>query len=215
MVNICRKMDTDIVVTITDMNQPRGRAIGNALEIRECIAFLNGDAPEDLEIVTLSLAAQMIRLAGKAKTLNRAMQMAYEAVSSGQALRRFQEIIQAQGGDIRIMSRPEVLPTAGNIFSFRAKEAGYIVRADAKLLGTASNTLGAGRTRVDDKIDPAVGIYLHKKIGDRVAQGDVLCDIHWNDKERLKSALPQVESAFKLARKPVKPLPLIHSVLEG
>ena len=215
IVKICRKMRTDIVVLVTDMNQPRGRAVGNALEVRECIEFLNGNAPEDLETVTLTLAAHMIRLAGKAKTLKQAMQMAYESVSKGQALKTFREIIRAQHGDARVLDNPDLLPRAGNISSIQAKESGFIVRADAKLLGTGSNALGAGRLRVDDEVDPSVGLYLHKKIGDRVAPGDVICDIHWNDRDRLSAALPLIQDAFKVGRRPVKPHPLIHAVLEG
>jgi pyrimidine-nucleoside phosphorylase len=215
IVSICRKMQTDIVVLVTDMEQPRGRAVGNAIEVRECIEFLNGNAPEDLETVTLTLAAHMIRLAGKAKSLKQGMKLAYEAVSKGEARKRFGEIIQAQHGDPRVLDNPDLLPKAGNVSSIRAKESGYIVRADAKLLGTGSNALGAGRLRVDDEVDPSVGLYLHKKVGDRVAAGDVICDIHWNDKDRFSAALPLIQDAFSVGRRLVRPSPLIHAVLEG
>src|SRR3989454_6584898 len=184
IVDVCRAMKTKIVVLITDMEQPLGRAIGNALEIRECIEFLNGRTPEDLETVTIALAAQMIRLGGQARSIDHASKLAYEAVSKGEAAKRFRQIIAAQGGDERVMDNLDLLPRAAHTQDFRAKTTGFVVRCDAKSLGLASNTLGAGRNRVEDSIDPAVGIYLDKKLGDRVVKGEVLCRIHWNDERR-------------------------------
>src|SRR5262249_40898559 len=160
-----RKMKTRVVAMITDMEQPLGRAIGNALEIRECIEFLNGDAAEDLETISIALAAQMIRLGGVSKTLDRASRLAYESVSQGRAIHNFREIIRLQHGDPRVVDDPRLLPLAQNVEEFRARSDGLVTRCDAKLLGLASNALGAGRNRLDDVIDPAVGLYLLKKRG--------------------------------------------------
>ena len=215
IVDVCRAMKTKIVVLITDMEQPLGRAIGNALEIRECIEFLNGRTPEDLETVTIALAAHMIRLGGQARSINHASKLAYEAVSRGEAAKRFRQIISAQGGDERVMDNPDLLPRAAQIQDFRAKANGFLVRCDAKLLGLASNTLGAGRNRVEERIDPAVGLYLEKKLSDRVVKGDVLCRIHWNDEHRLASALPLIERAFEVKTSRPKGRPLIHAILKG
>ena len=215
IVDVCRAMKTKIVVLITDMEQPLGRAIGNALEIRECIEFLNGRTPEDLETVTIALAAHMIRLGGQARSINHASKLAYEAVSRGEAARRFRQIISAQGGDERVMDNPDLLPRAAQIQDFRAKANGFLVRCDAKLMGLASNALGAGRNRVEERIDPAVGLYLEKKLGDRVVKGDVLCRIHWNDEHRLASALPLIERAFEVKTSRPKGRPLIHAILKG
>jgi pyrimidine-nucleoside phosphorylase len=215
IVDVCRAMKTKIVVVISDMEQPLGRAIGNALEIRECIDFLNGDAPEDLETITISLAAQMIRLGSRVKSAEQASQFAYEAVSKGKAAERFREIIRAQGGDERVMDNLDLLPKAAHIREFRTNSNGFVTRCDAKLLGLACNALGAGRNRVDDMIDPAVGIYLEKKIGNRVAKRDVLCQIHWNDEKRLRKAMPLIEQAFEIKARPIRSRPLIHAVLEG
>jgi thymidine phosphorylase len=212
---VCRRMKTDVVCLITDMSEPRGRAVGNALEVRECIEFLNGNTAEDLETVTIALAAHMIRLGGKAKTLGQGMKMAYEAVSQGRALDAFKKIVRTQGGDPAIVDHPDRLPQAKSISAIRAKQSGYIVRADARLLGAASSVLGAGRLRVTDKVDPAVGLYLHKKTGDAVRVGEVLCDIHWNEKERYDRAVSLVESAFGVERTFGNKPPLIHAVLEG
>src|SRR5262249_38782902 len=152
-----------------------GRAIGNALEIRECLEFLRGSTPSDLEELSIALSAQMIRLGGRARTLSQARKMAYSAVASGEAAKRFCEMIELQQGDARVIDDPSILPRASHVQPLRATAAGFVSRCDAKLLGLASNALGAGRQRVDDVIDPAVGIYLEKKVGDRVARGETLC----------------------------------------
>ena len=215
IVDVGRLMKTKVVVIITDMEQPLGRAIGNALEIRECIEFLNGNAPEDLETVSLALAARMIRLGGCSKSIQQATRLAYESVSSGDAAGKFREIIQSQGGDPRVMDNPDLLPRAPFVENFRSRSNGFVTRCDARLLGLASNELGAGRNRVDDVIHPAVGLYLERKTGDAVKRGDVLCQIHWNDETRLKNAMPLIESAFEVKARPSLHRPLIHAVLEG
>ncbi len=215
IVDVCRSMKTKIVVVITDMEQPLGRAIGNSIEVRECVEFLNGNAPEDLETVSIALASHMIRLGGGARSVQQASKLAYEAVSKGQAAKRFREIIRAQGGDERIMDNLDLLPRAARVREFRAVRNGFVTRCDAKLLGLACNALGAGRNRVEDVIDPAAGIYLEKKMGQRVRRGDTLCLIHWNDAKRLRSALPLIEQAFEIRARPARSRPLIHAVLEG
>jgi pyrimidine-nucleoside phosphorylase len=215
IIDVGGRLKTKVVAVITDMEQPLGRTIGNALEIRECIDFLNGNAAEDLETISIGLAAHMIRLGGAARTQDRASKMAYEAVSKGHALRRFREIVRLQGGDDRVIDDSSLLPQAGNIQEFRSRSHGFVTRCDAKLLGLASNALGAGRNRMEDTIDPAVGLYLAKKTGDRVKRGDVLCQIHWNDKRRLRDALPLIEQAFEVKSKVGRIRPLIHAVMEG
>jgi pyrimidine-nucleoside phosphorylase len=215
IVDVSRRMKTRIVVLITDMEQPLGRAIGNALEIRECVEFLQGRAPEDLETVSLALAAHMIRLGGRAKSIQQAFRMAYEAVSSGAAADRFRQIIQAQGGDAMVVNRPDLLPKSSFLATFNSPRDGYVSRCDAKLLGLASNALGAGRNRVDDVVHPGVGLYLERKVGDRVHRGDVLCAIHFNEKRRLQHALPLIEQAFEINARRPSPRPLIHAILEG
>src|SRR6058998_39723 len=215
IVGVCRAMKTKIVVLITDMEQPLGRAVGNALEIRECIEFLNGRTPEDLETVTIALAAHMIRLGGQARSLDHAAKLAYEAVSKGEAARRFRQIIRAQGGDERVLDDPDLLPRAAHIEDFRANKSGFVARCDAKRLGLASNALGAGRLRVEDPVDLAVGVYLDKKLGDRVVKGEVLCRIHWNDERRLTGAVPLIEQAYQIENKPPRRRPFIHAVLKA
>jgi pyrimidine-nucleoside phosphorylase len=215
IVEVGQKMKTKVVVLITDMEQPLGRAIGNALEIHECIEFLKGNAPEDLETVSIALAARMIHLGGRAKSTLQATKMAYEAVSSGAAAEKFRQIISAQGGDIRVVDNPDLLPRAAHVKEFRSRSNGFVTRCDARLLGMASNTLGAGRNRVDDIIHPAVGLYLEKKIGDRVSRGETLCRIHWHDEQRLQNAMPLIEEAFEIGAQSSNRRLLIHAILEG
>jgi pyrimidine-nucleoside phosphorylase len=215
IVDVGRKMKTKIVVLITDMEQPLGRAIGNALEIRECIDFLHGRTPEDLEIISLALAAHMIRLGRRARSIQQATAMAYDSVWRGHAAERFRRIIHAQGGDASVMDAPDLLPRTRFVKNFRSKRAGFVARCDAKLLGLAANTLGAGRDRVEDVVHPGVGLYLERKIGDQVKAGEVLCQIHWDDEKRLRSATRLIEEAYDVgSRRPVQ-RPLIHAVLEG
>ncbi len=215
IVKVCRKMKTRIVVLVTDMEQPLGHAIGNALEVREAIDFLNGRSPKDLEDVTLSLAAHMIHLGGKSKTVAQGLKIAQDAVRSGRAAKRFREIIRLQGGYERVMDDPRILASAAHVQRYRAPADGYITRCDAKLLGLASNALGAGRHRMDDTIDPAVGLYLERKVGDKVTKGEPLCQIHWNDDHRMRDALPLIRQAYEIKPRPAKPRPLIHAVLTG
>jgi pyrimidine-nucleoside phosphorylase len=215
IVDVGRRMGTRIVVLITDIEQPLGRAIGNALEIRECIEFLNGKTPDDLETVSIALASYMIRLGGRAKSLPQATRMAYEAVSKGAAAEKFRQIIRSQGGDERILHEPDLLPQTASVAEFRSRSRGFVTRCDAKLLGLAAHALGTGRTRVVDAVHSAVGLYLERKTGDEVKAGEVLCQIHWTDEKRLQSAMPLIENAFEVSARPPKPRPLIHAVLEG
>jgi pyrimidine-nucleoside phosphorylase len=141
--------------------------------------------------------------------------MAYEAVSTGAAAEKFRQIIRSQGGDERVLNNPDLLPSAGFIDEFRSPSHGFVTRCDARLLGLASNALGAGRNRVDDSVDPAVGLYLEKKSGEAVKRGDVLCRIHWNDPERLRNAIGFIDQAFEIRTRPPAHRPLIHAVLEG
>jgi len=209
----CRKLKTKIVVLLTDMDQPLGCAVGNALEVRECVDFLNGTSPTDLQALTLALASHMILMAGKARTIRAAERMAFETVESGAARQRFLDIVKAQGGDIRSIENPDLLPKARNITALKATRTGIVNRADARLIGDACNALGAGRVKMDDTIDPAVGVVLRKKVGDRVTRGEPLCDIHWNDEQRLRSAMPLLKEAFKIGDRAVRRRPLILDVL--
>jgi pyrimidine-nucleoside phosphorylase len=213
LVKTCRRLGTRAVVVLTRMDQPLGHAVGNAIEVRECVDFLNGNAPGDLQTVTYTLAAQMILLAGRTKMVAAAMHLAREAVSSGAAKRKFMDIIAAQGGDVRMIENPALLPKARHMSQLKASASGVVIGVEARLIGNGCNELGAGRVRPEDAIDPAVGVFLHKKVGDRVARGEPLCDIHWNDKDRLHAAMPFFKQAFDIGERPERRKGVIHSIL--
>jgi thymidine phosphorylase len=215
IVDVCRKMKTKSVVVISDMDQPLGRAIGNALEVRECIDCLNGKAPEDLLELCIALSAHMIYLGGRARSVVQGAKMAREALAKGDAAKRFREIIRMQGGRERVMDDAAILPKATHVQAVKSAISGFVARCDAKRMGLASNALGAGRHRVDDAIDPSVGIYLLKKVGDKVARGEALCEVHWNDESRLRDALPLIKEAYEIKSRAAKPRPLIHRVFSG
>jgi pyrimidine-nucleoside phosphorylase len=142
------------------------------------------------------------------------MRMASEAVSSGAARQRLLDIVAAQGGDVRLIENTELLPKASHVTPLAARRSGIVVRADAWRLGTAARALGAGRLKVEDAIDPAAGLVLHKKVGNPVRKGEPLCDLHWNDEGRYREALPHAEAAFEIRDKAVRPRPLIWEVLQ-
>jgi pyrimidine-nucleoside phosphorylase len=209
----CRRLKTKIIVLVTDMDQPLGCAVGNALEVRECVDFFNGPPPPDLLTLTLTLASHMLVMGGKARTLQGAERMALETIQNGSARQRFFDIVEAQGGDSRALKNFDLLPKARSISLLKANRTGVVVRADARLIGEACNALGAGRLRMEDTIDPAVGVYLRKKVGDRVTRGETLCDVHWNDEERFRAAMPQLNEAFRIGDRAARRRPLIFDVL--
>lgn len=180
MVNIGNQVGRRTMAVISDMSQPLGRAIGNALEVQEAIDTLRGEGPEDLTELCLVLGSQMVLLANKASSLEEAKQLLQEAISSGSALEKFKQFITNQGGDASVVEDKERLPQAQFIVEVPAKTAGYVTEIVADELGTAAMWLGAGRATKDSKIDLAVGLMLNKKVGDRVEEGETLVSIHTN-----------------------------------
>jgi pyrimidine-nucleoside phosphorylase/thymidine phosphorylase len=211
----CRRFRTRSVAMLTRMDEPLGRAVGNALEIRECLDFLSGNTEKTLADVTYALAAQMLLLGGRARTERAAENMVREAVLTGAAMQRFREIVAAQRGDLRALDNPKLLAKARHVARLKAPHSGFLVRADARMIGMGCNALGAGRSRMTDVIDPAVGVYLHKKVGDRVVRGEVLCDIHWNDSQRVRAAMRLFKVAFEIAATPVEPRPMVYTIIRN
>lgn len=180
MVNIGNQVGRRTMAVISDMSQPLGRAIGNALEVQEAIDTLRGEGPEDLTALCLTLGSQMVLLANKASSLEEAEQLLQEAISSGRALEKFKQFIINQGGDASVVDDSERLPQAQFIVEVPAKTAGYVTEIVADELGTAAMWLGAGRATKESEIDLAVGLMLNKKVGDRVEEGESLVSIHTN-----------------------------------
>ncbi|MCX8657039.1 pyrimidine-nucleoside phosphorylase [Gilliamella sp. B2894] len=180
MVNIGNQIGRRTMAIISDMSQPLGYAIGNALEVKEAIDTLKGHGPADLTELVLTLGSQMVVLANKAKTLDEAREKLQEVIKNGKAVEKFKTLIEAQGGDNSVVDHPEKLASAPYQIALPALKSGYVSKIIADQIGIAAMQLGAGRATKEDIIDPAVGIMLHKKVGDKVAEGEALLTIHAN-----------------------------------
>lgn len=180
MVRIGNHVGRKTIAIISDMSQPLGFAIGNALEVKEAIETLQGKGPQDLTELVLTLGSQMVILARKAQTAKQARAMLKEAIDSGKAIAKFKEFLQNQGGDASIVDDTTKLPQAKYQIELPALKSGYVSRIIANEIGVASMMLGAGRATKEDTIDLAVGLVLHKKVGDKVTEGESLLTIHSN-----------------------------------
>jgi pyrimidine-nucleoside phosphorylase len=203
MVGIGRRMDKKVVALITDMNQPLGYAIGNALEIMEASQTLQNAGPADLTKLSLELAARMIHLGKKAATLEEARRLAEHHLVDGSAYRKFKAVVAAQGGNPQALDKFELLPNATGMREIASPRAGYVSSINAEDIGVASNMIGAGRDKKEDAIDPAVGIILEVKTGEKVDAGSVLCRLYYTKEDRVDEAADMVEDAFRIsAQKP-------------
>src|SRR4051812_15847805 len=194
---------------ITDMDAPLGRAVGNAVEVIECIESMRGQGPADLMEVTMALTVPMLVLGRVAKTPADARQLAQKAIDSGAALEKFRRIVEVQGGDPRVVDDVSRLPLVKQRHLVQATRSGYIARMDAELIGRASVALGAGRDRVEDAVDPGVGIIVNAKPGMKVSAGETVLDVIYRDKTRLDVALDLIKRAIVIDDRPPVPRPLI------
>ncbi|EME7478052.1 pyrimidine-nucleoside phosphorylase [Staphylococcus pseudintermedius] len=211
MVKIGNQVGRQTMAIISDMSQPLGRAIGNALELQEAIDTLKGEGPEDLTELVLTLGSQMVVLAQKAKDLDEARGMLQEVIDNGKALEKFKTFLSNQGGDASIVDEPSKLPTAQYQFELPAKRSGVVSEMIANEIGIASMMLGAGRQTKEDVIDLAVGLVLNKKVGDRVEEGESLLTIYANseDVEQVKQKLYDNITISDHAEQPQ----LIHTII--
>jgi len=199
MVGIGRRMDKKVQALITDMNQPLGYAVGNALEVMEVSQTLHNEGPEDLRRLSLELAARMIFLGKITKTLDEARQLAEQKLSDGSAYQKFREVVEAQGGNPQALEKFELLPNATGMREITTSRAGYVSAINAEDIGRASTMMGAGRNTKDDAIDPAVGVILEVKSGEKVDSGAVLCRLYYTDEATLEEAAGMVEDAFRIS----------------
>ena len=214
MVETGERMGKQVVALITDMDQPLGNMIGNALEVIEVMEVLRGGGPADLRELCLELAGWMLRLGGAAKTIAEAKQQSAQLISSGKALEKFRQMVELQGGDPRSLDDAKKLPRARHTRAVTTSKAGYVASMQCEQIGTACVILGGGRERKEDSVDPAVGIVLHKKVGDRVAAGEPLATIHYNSDARAESAEQLLAESFKISEAdPTSKRPLVHSVI--
>jgi pyrimidine-nucleoside phosphorylase len=186
---------------LTDMNTPIGYTIGNALETTEALEILHGEGPDDLRELTYELAAEMLRAAGVVKTKFQALRRIGQEVADGAALEKMREIVEAQGGDPRIVDAPDQLAVARHHATITAATDGYLTDLEPLELGYASMGLGAGRSRAEDAVDPGAGIRLHVQLGDRVRKGDALATLYTSERARLRVGTDRVTAAFRIGKR--------------
>lgn len=212
LVAIGKQNDVPCVAFLTDMNQPLGYAIGNALEIKESIDVLKGEGPEDVTELTLVLGAEMLILAGIAKDTATAREILEAKIADGSALQAFKQLIIDQGGDPSVVDDPTKLPQALSTLDITAKEAGYVSAMQTNELGLASMKIGGGRAKKEDLVDPAVGIMLHKKIGDKIAVGEPLATLYLNAPAP-QEVQDQVLNSFTISAEAPELPELIHEIV--
>jgi pyrimidine-nucleoside phosphorylase len=215
MVAIGRHAKRRVVALLSDMNQPLGHAVGNALEVREAIDTLHGGGPADFREHCLEVAAHLLVLAKHARTTRAARTELVAALDGGQAWEKFRQLVEAQGGDLAVIDQPERLPAASLTETMPAPRAGYLRRVDAREIGLSAVDLGAGRATKADEIDHAVGLVIYHKVGERVKKGEPLFTVHANAADRLQAARTRVLAAHVFSAQPVKPLPLFYRTLKS
>ena len=216
MVNIGQNVGRRTVALITDMNRPLGMAIGNGLEMKEAIEVLSGKVPYDdpLAVVCFKLAGQMLKLSGIVQSAEDALPMLKNAIESGEALQRLRDMLIELGGDALYVDEPERLVRVRKIIPVCSENSGFVGEMDAKLIGTAALLLGAGREKAEDSIDPAVGILMKKRYGDRVEAGDELAVFYVNDDSQLERAMSLFKQGIAIKAEPPQPLPLVYDIVE-
>ena len=213
MVEIGKHMKRKVIALITNMDQPLGKYIGNALEIIETLDILKGRGPEDTTELTLRLGAYMLWSVKAVESIDEGYDLLKKKLYSGEGLRKFRQMVEAHGGDWNYISSPEFTRTK-YVSYIRSNSSGYISSFDTLSIGLAATILGAGRSRMEDEIDHRVGIIVNKKVGDKVDKGDVIFEVRANDEDRLHQAMEMLERSYKIIRRRVQPLQLIFEVIE-
>jgi pyrimidine-nucleoside phosphorylase len=213
MVLIAKQTGREAVALLSDMDQPLGRAVGNANEVREAVETLRCGGPDDFRSHCLEIARHMLVIGKLARNEQQGRQMAEQALSDGKALACFRELVGAQGGDVSYIDDLDKLPQASIQEDILAEMTGYLSQVDARLVGEASVMLGAGRAKKGDPVDHAVGIMVHRKVGDYVERGQPLFTLYANQKQSLEEARLHLVQAIEWSESPVEPLPLFYDVV--
>jgi pyrimidine-nucleoside phosphorylase len=213
MITIARRKDLRAQALLSDMNQPLGIAVGNALEIMEVSQTLLNAGPADLTQISIELAARMIYLGKAAATLEDARIIAQNKLVDGSAFQVLKRMIEAQGGNSQVLEQFDLLPAVAGAMEINSPRAGYVSAIDAEEIGRAATMIGAGRDTKEDKVDPAVGVVLEVKVGQRVDAGALLCRIYYTSEERLEDAAERVEDAFRISNQAPEPRELILEVV--
>jgi pyrimidine-nucleoside phosphorylase len=215
MVEVGVNAGRSMVALLSDMNQPLGQAVGNALEVKEAIVILHGGGPADFREHALEVAARMLTLAGVTGDAASARTLCEARLADGSAWEHFRVLVRAQGGDVSVVDDPARLPAASLVETVLAERSGYIRTVDAETVGLTSMGLGAGRTRKEDPIDYGVGVEVLVKVGDWVEEGETLFVVHANQQERLATGKTRLSTAVEWSQQPVEPLPRFYDVIIG
>ncbi len=214
MVETGHHMGKRTVALITDMDQPLGRYVGNALEVKECLHVLYGRGPNDVRELCLELSAWMLFAGERVATLDEGRALAADLIRKTTAREKFRQIIALQGGDTSVVDDPTRLPHARHTLDVPSRAGGYVAAMNCEHIGTVSCILGGGREKKEDSVDPAVGLVLHKKIGDHVVAGEPLCTLHYNSEARLAEARSLIEESYTMdPAPPAARHPLIRRVV--
>ncbi|WP_209122486.1 pyrimidine-nucleoside phosphorylase [Alkalihalobacillus sp. BA299] len=213
MVEIGNKLGRQTMAIISDMNQPLGYAVGNALEVKEAIQMLKGDGPDDLLDLCLTLGSYMVYLAKQASSIEEAREKLQEAISNGSAIEKLKTFISAQGGDPSVVDTLDRLPNASYTIPVKADESGYISKIVADKIGLAAMTLGAGRATKESEIDLSVGIILHKKIGDSVKENEAIATVYSNS-ENVEHVVQLITDSYSIVQEKVEPPTLIYKTIK-
>jgi pyrimidine-nucleoside phosphorylase len=214
IVTVAKRLGKKSVCVLTDMDQPLGNAIGNALEVMEAVETMRGNGPADLVELSLEIGSRMLSMAYPDRTPESAKEQLFKLLNDGSALRKFRQLIESQGANPQIIDSFEMLPTASAEFVVSSPRAGFISRISAAAMGRAAMLLGAGREKIDSKLDPAVGIVLEHKVGDRIQAGERLCTIYYNSETHVEEASQMVEDAFRISANAPEAPTLIYEVIQ-
>lgn len=212
MVTIGNRVGRKTMAVISDMSQPLGYAVGNALEVKEAIETLQGKGPNDLTELCLTLGSQMVFLANRANSIEEARKKLLVNLKNGKALEQFKLFLRAQGGDERVVDQPQLLPQAAFKYELPVKQDGVVTAIDANEIGTAALMLGAGRETQDSEIDLSVGIVLRKKIGDKIKKGESLLTIHTNN-QSIDQVMEKLYKSIKITAQEISSPTLIHKLI--
>jgi pyrimidine-nucleoside phosphorylase len=215
MVETGERMGKQVIAMITDMDQPLGNMIGNALEVVEVVEILRGAGPADLRELCLETAGWMLHLGGVAKSVAEGKVQSAQLISSGKALEKFRQMVELQGGDARVIDDAKRLPQSHHSTAVASAKAGFVASIQCEQVGTACVILGGGRERKEDSVDPAVGIGLHKKVGDQVAAGEPIATIYYNAEAKAARARQLIEASYQITDDaPTAKRPLIHRIID-
>ena len=213
LVRIGKDMERQVVAVVSDMSQPLGYAVGNALEVIEAIKVLRGEGPWDVERLCIQLAGYMLAMVGSVRNPEEGQEQAEKLIKSGEAFEKFKQTIHAQGGQVDYLDNTSLFPQAKLIKKIKAQKAGFICEIDARRVGKVAVLLGAGRVVKNQIIRPEVGVLLNRKVGDSVVQGETLACIHGNDEESLSIACKELSNAFNICDENLEPPSLIYGVV--